>query len=68
MSPPPDDGPLPEATGDEVTDPAEVIAFPTTDPRWNELLQYLQVARGFDFQGYKPTTLARRVRKRCSML
>ncbi len=31
---------------------------------WRELLEYLQAARGFDFHGYKPTTLMRRIRKR----
>jgi two-component system CheB/CheR fusion protein len=68
MLPTPDDGPAPEATGDETTDSMELVAYPATDPRWAELLRYLQVARGFDFQGYKPSTLARRVRKRMGML
>ena len=31
---------------------------------WLELLEYLRTARGFDFHGYKPTTLMRRIRKR----
>ena len=64
----PDDGATPEVTGDDTADAVEGIAVPTADPRWAELLQYLHVARGFDFQGYKPTTLARRVRKRMSLL
>ena len=62
----PDDG-APEATSDELAETSEALATSTADPGWAELLQYLQVARGFDFQGYKPTTLARRVRKRMSM-
>jgi two-component system, chemotaxis family, CheB/CheR fusion protein len=31
---------------------------------WTALLGYLQIARGFDFQGYKQASLARRIRKR----
>jgi two-component system CheB/CheR fusion protein len=34
------------------------------DPEWAALLRYLLDARGFDFHGYKPASLARRVRKR----
>jgi two-component system CheB/CheR fusion protein len=34
------------------------------DPEWAGLLQYLLDARGFDFHGYKPASLARRIRKR----
>ena len=63
-----DDGAAPEATGDELDEATETTVSPTADPRWVELLQYLHVARGFDFQGYKPTTLARRVRKRMNIL
>jgi two-component system CheB/CheR fusion protein len=33
-------------------------------PGWHELLEYLRVARGFDFHGYKPATLVRRIRRR----
>ena len=62
----PDDG-APEATGNELAEASEALATSTADPGWTELLQYLHVSRGFDFQGYKPTTLARRVRKRMSM-
>jgi two-component system CheB/CheR fusion protein len=62
----PDDG-APEATGDQLAEASEALATSTADPGWAELLQYLHVSRGFDFQGYKPTTLARRVRKRMSM-
>jgi two-component system, chemotaxis family, CheB/CheR fusion protein len=39
-----------------------------TDPEWVSLLKYLVTARGFDFHGYKPTTLARRIRKRMTIL
>ena len=53
----PDDG-APEATSDELAEASEALATSTADPGWAELLQYLHVARGFDFQGYKPTTLA----------
>ena len=34
------------------------------DPRFEELLTYLKEARGFDFTGYKRTTLVRRVQRR----
>jgi two-component system, chemotaxis family, CheB/CheR fusion protein len=34
------------------------------DPEWTGLLNYLLNARGFDFHGYKPASLARRIRKR----
>jgi two-component system CheB/CheR fusion protein len=37
---------------------------PETGPDWTALLTYLQTARGFDFHGYKPASLARRIRKR----
>jgi two-component system CheB/CheR fusion protein len=38
------------------------------EPGWGNLLNYLVAARGFDFHGYKPTTLARRIRKRMAAL
>jgi two-component system CheB/CheR fusion protein len=34
------------------------------DPEWAGLLRYLLETRGFDFHGYKPASLARRIRKR----
>jgi two-component system CheB/CheR fusion protein len=37
---------------------------PEDDPEWPGLLGYLLDARGFDFHGYKPASLARRIRKR----
>ena len=62
-----EDDAAPKAVGDAADTP-EALARSASHFRWVELLQYLHVARGFDFQGYKPTTLARRVRKRMSML
>src|SRR5262245_26010954 len=35
-----------------------------TDPVFDELLAYLRRTRGFDFTGYKPTSLQRRINKR----
>jgi two-component system, chemotaxis family, CheB/CheR fusion protein len=35
-----------------------------TSPEFTGLLGYLQAARGFDFHGYKPASLGRRIRKR----
>src|SRR3954465_11425042 len=35
-----------------------------TDPQFEALLGYLKEARGFDFTGYKRSSLARRVRRR----
>jgi two-component system CheB/CheR fusion protein len=63
-----DDGRAPEATGDEPDEQPGATVLPTADPHWGELLQYLHVVRGFDFQGYKPTTLGRRIRKRMNVL
>ena len=40
------------------------FAAPEDDPEWAGLLGYLLNARGFDFHGYKPASLARRIRKR----
>lgn len=37
---------------------------PEHDGEFGGLLQYLRDARGFDFSGYKPTTLRRRIAKR----
>jgi two-component system CheB/CheR fusion protein len=37
---------------------------PATDPGFEELLSYLRRNRGFDFTGYKRTSLERRIRKR----
>jgi two-component system, chemotaxis family, CheB/CheR fusion protein len=42
-----------------MTEPAE-----TADPAFEALLGYLREHRGFDFTGYKPTTLLRRIEKR----
>jgi two-component system, chemotaxis family, CheB/CheR fusion protein len=35
-----------------------------SDPEWPALLEYLLQERGFDFHGYKPASLSRRIRKR----
>jgi two-component system CheB/CheR fusion protein len=43
-------------------------APPELSPEWVALLAYLQASRGFDFHGYKPASLARRVRKRMDMV
>jgi two-component system CheB/CheR fusion protein len=55
-----------EASGDQLR--SESVASdtlpPEADPEWPGLLEYLVEVRGFDFQGYKPASLARRVRKR----
>jgi two-component system, chemotaxis family, CheB/CheR fusion protein len=50
------------ATAQEPPPPAD------TDPGWANLLDHLVTARGFDLHGYKPTTLARRIRKRMAAL
>ncbi|MFL5401490.1 MAG: CheR family methyltransferase [Gemmatimonadales bacterium] len=42
----------------------EEAATPEADPEWAGLLGYLLNARGFDFHGYKPASLSRRIRKR----
>ncbi len=40
------------------------MANADTDPKFEALLEYLQRSRGFDFTGYKRTSLIRRVSKR----
>lgn len=52
----------PEEDAEEVQ--TEESAHPERDPEWVGLLGYLLNARGFDFHGYKPASLARRLRKR----
>jgi two-component system, chemotaxis family, CheB/CheR fusion protein len=39
-------------------------ALPEEEPGWATLLEYLHSTRGFDFHGYKPASLSRRIRKR----
>jgi two-component system CheB/CheR fusion protein len=56
------------ASGEELAEPDEGVVQPGTDPHWAELLQYLHVTRGFDFKGYKPGSLTRRIRKRMHAL
>jgi two-component system, chemotaxis family, CheB/CheR fusion protein len=53
------------AAEEVVSEPrTEESAQPEGDPEWAGLLGYLLNARGFDFHGYKPASLARRIRKR----
>ena len=40
----------------------------STEPGFSELLEYLRRTRGFDFTGYKPSTLMSRIRKRMQMV
>src|SRR3954465_15410805 len=39
-----------------------------TDPQFEALLGYLKEARGFDFTGYKRSSLARRFRRRMTQV
>jgi two-component system CheB/CheR fusion protein len=57
-----------EFTDDEGRESTEVVAPPVDDDSWASLLNFLHLSRGFDFHGYKPNTLARRIRKRMSAL
>jgi two-component system CheB/CheR fusion protein len=56
----------PASAADELDSatPSVDTASPESDPEWRTLLAYLLDARGFDFHGYKPASLARRIRKR----
>jgi two-component system CheB/CheR fusion protein len=54
----PDSTPLIALSYSDETIPVE------SDPAWSGLLEYLLNSRGFDFHGYKPASLARRIRKR----
>ena len=38
------------------------------DKQWDALLEYLQRNRGFDFRGYKPASLTRRIRRRMEIV
>jgi two-component system CheB/CheR fusion protein len=57
-------------TSDELATETEAVeTIPVeSDPEWTQLLEYLLGARGFDFHGYKPASLARRIRKRMEMV
>ncbi len=44
------------------------MATEEADPRFEALLEYLQSSRGFDFTGYKRTSLIRRIKKRMDMV
>jgi two-component system CheB/CheR fusion protein len=39
-----------------------------SDPKWPRLLEFLLNERGFDFHGYKPASLSRRIRKRMELV
>jgi two-component system CheB/CheR fusion protein len=54
----------PGSDQDAVDTQSEVATLPDDDLEWTGLLGYLLNARGFDFHGYKPASLARRIRKR----
>jgi two-component system CheB/CheR fusion protein len=41
---------------------------PPLEPGFHELLEYLRSSRGFDFTGYKPSTLISRIQKRMHMV
>ncbi len=41
---------------------------PELDPELEALLEYLKRSRGFDFTGYKRSSLMRRIRKRMQLL
>src|SRR3954470_18444951 len=51
----------PEESNEETSADAPPVE---SDPEWPALLQYLLDERGFDFHGYKPASLSRRIRKR----
>jgi len=53
--------PDPEESNEESSADAPPVE---SDPEWPGLLQYLLDERGFDFHGYKPASLSRRIRKR----
>lgn len=40
------------------------MSTPETDPKFEALLEYLERTRGFDFSGYKRTSLMRRIHRR----
>src|SRR5882757_8736708 len=42
--------------------------MPPPEPAFRDLLEYLRTARGFDFTGYKPSSLMSRIQKRMHML
>lgn len=50
--------------GAEQKAPRERRPVPTVDPGLEDLLEFIRDARGFDFTGYKRSTLSRRIRKR----
>ena len=68
MIEPTDDGARPEATEHDPEVQTDGADLALADGQLAELLQYLHVTRGFDFQGYKPTSLTRRIRRRMSAI
>lgn len=46
----------------------DVMSQPEPDEKFEELLEFLQRSRGFDFKCYKRASLVRRVRKRMQMI
>ncbi len=48
--------------------PEPEVAETVPDASWDNLLSYLKTSRGFDFHGYKTTSLQRRIRKRMDLL
>jgi two-component system, chemotaxis family, CheB/CheR fusion protein len=48
--------------------PAEAAAPPSDEPGFASLLEYLHRSRGFDFGGYKQSSLARRVQRRMQLV
>jgi two-component system CheB/CheR fusion protein len=59
----------PSETEDEDVEVASTEVLPAeSDPEWSPLLEYLLHERGFDFHGYKPASLSRRIRKRMEMV
>jgi len=45
-----------------------VTPMPPPEPGFQQLLEYLRTTRGFDFTGYKPSSLISRIGKRMHML
>jgi two-component system CheB/CheR fusion protein len=44
------------------------VTPPPPEPAFHQLLEYLRTTRGFDFTGYKPSSLMSRIRKRMHAL
>lgn len=59
---------MPDDLNTEQTVPEEDASAPQTDSEFEGLLEYLKRSRGFDFTGYKRSSLMRRVQKRMGMV